>query len=305
MRVSNNTLNQSMLLELQKTQSAFADAQERVATGKIGNSLKDYGSKAELAASGRLAQARTEQRIALATEVSARFDTQAIVLQNSGDAALNLKQEIMDAIGANNGAGIGAALNSAFQQALSAFNTELNGQYLFAGTRADTPPINITTIDQLGAAPSVASIFTNNTTKPSIDMGNGPIETGQLASDVATNLFQAIKTIKDYIIANGDFGSSLTTAQATFLKAQLSGLDTASSTIIAAEGVNGSNAKFVETQKAHQDDLRIAIGQFVSNVEDADIVDASVKVQQTQLAYEAAAQTLSKLNSLSLLDFLR
>ena len=58
-------------------------------------------------------------------------------------------------------------------------------------------------------------------------------------------------------------------------------------------------------QRGQQDDLRVALTKFVSNVEDADIVEASVQVQQSQLAYEAAAQTLAKLNSLSLLDFLR
>jgi flagellin-like hook-associated protein FlgL len=43
----------------------------------------------------------------------------------------------------------------------------------------------------------------------------------------------------------------------------------------------------------------------VSNVEDADIVDATARMQANQLAYEAAAQTLAQLSRLSLLDFLR
>ena len=60
------------------------------------------------------------------------------------------------------------------------------------------------------------------------------------------------------------------------------------------------------TEIVENDDITEEVtSEDVEVVEDADIVEASVQVQQSQLAYEAAAQTLSKLNSLSLLDFLR
>lgn len=305
MRVSNATLQQSMMLELQRAQTNFTDAQERISSGKIGNDLKAFGSKAELASAGHLAKARAEQRIDLAKEMETRFETQDLSLQRAEEGANGLKQEILDALGANSGIGLGAALNTAFTQAKAAFNTELNGNYVFGGTRSDTLPINIDTLDDLGGAPSVAYIFSNNAVKPTADFGQGPVEISQLASDVATPIFQALKNIKDYINLNGDFGSPLTDAQKTFLTSQLGPVDAAATAIVQAEGVNGAQAKYADTQRGQQDDLRIALTKFVTNVEDADIVEASVQVQQSQLAYEAAAQTLSKLNSLSLLDFLR
>ncbi len=305
MRVSNASLQQSMMLELQRAQNSFTDAQGRVSSGKIGSDLKNFGSKAELASAGHLAKARAEQRIDLAKQMQTRFEAQDLSLQRAEEGANGLKQEILDALGANSGLGIGQALNTAFTQAKAAFNTELNGTYFFGGTRSDTRPINIETLDDLGGAPSVAYIFSNSTAKPTADFGEGPAEVGQLASDVATPLFQVIKNIKDYINLNGDFGSPLTDAQQTFLKSQISLVDQAATTIVQAEGLNGAQAKYADTQSAQQDDLRIALTKFVSNVEDADIVEASTQVQQSQLAYEASAQTLAKLNSLSLLDFLK
>lgn len=305
MRVSNATLQQSMMLELQRAQNSFTDAQQRVSSGKIGNDLKAFGSKAELASAGHLAKARAEQRIDLAKQMEMRFETQELALTRAEDGANGLKQELLDALGANSGIGLGSALATAFAQAKGAFNTEMNGNYVFGGTRTDTLPINIETLDDLGGAPSVAYIFSNNTIKPTADFGEGPAEIGQLASDVATPLFQVIKNIKDYINVNGDFGAPLTTAQQDFLKSQLPLVDAAATTLVQAEGVNGNQAKYSDTQRGQQDDLRVALTKFVSNVEDADIVEASVQVQQSQLAYEAAAQTLAKLNSLSLLDFLR
>lgn len=305
MRVSNATLQQSMMLELQRAQNSFTDAQERVSSGKIGSDLKNFGSKAELASAGHLAKARTEQRIDLAKQMETRFEAQDLSLQRAEEGANGLKQEILDALGANSGLGIGQALNTAFTQAKAAFNTELNGTYFFGGTRSDTAPINIETLDELGGAPSVSYIFSNSTAKPTADFGEGSAEVGQLASDVATPLFQVIKNIKDYINLNGDFGSPLTPTQQDFLKSQISLVDQAATTIVQAEGVNGAQANYADTQRSQQDDLRIALTKFVSNVEDADIVEASTQVQQSQLAYEAAAQTLSKLNSLSLLDFLK
>jgi|GEM_PF-1971743 len=305
MRISNATLQQSMMLELQRAQNSFTDAQGRVASGKIGNDLKAFGSKAELASAGHLARARAEQRIELAKQMETRFEIQALSLQRAEEGANGLKQELLDALGANSGIGIGSALNTAFAQAKSAFNMEMNGNYIFGGTRTDTLPINIETLDDLGSAPNVAYIFSNNDTKPTADFGEGSSEIGQTASEVGTQLFLVIKNIKDYIDLNGSFGSPLSTAQQDFLKSQLPLVDQAAATIVQAEGINGAQAKYVETLRLQQDDLRLALTKFVTNVEDADIVEASVQVQQSQLAYEAAAQTLSKLNSLSLLDFLR
>jgi flagellar hook-associated protein 3 FlgL len=305
MRVGAAALQQSMLLELQRAQNQYYDAQSQVATGKIGTGLADYGTKAELASAGRLAQARAEQRIALAGEAENRFNAQAITLKNVTTVASDFHQSVMNALGTNSGIGLQESLNTAFTQAAAAFNFQFDGKYLFGGTRMDTPPVNVASLAALAAAPSVASIFENNATKPTMDLGDGPLEVGQLASDVSTSLFTVIKTIKDYIDLNGPFSTPLTQAQSTFLTTQLGPLQTASADMVAAEGVNGFFQKRAETVKLQQDDVRIALTTFVSNVEDADIVDATARMQANQLAYEAAAQTLAQLSRLSLLDFLR
>ena len=63
----------------------------------------------------------------------------------------------------------------------------------------DQPPVNVTTLAALVAAPTTADVFDNSTLKQTQRLDeNETMETGILASDVGTDLMQMFKDIATF-----------------------------------------------------------------------------------------------------------
>ena len=66
----------------------------------------------------------------------------------------------------------------------------------------------------------------------------------------------------------------------------------------------GSKGVRIETKEKIIADLSLSYTENKSKTEDADIIEAITKLQSTELAYQAALTSSSKLMKLSLADFL-
>ncbi len=306
-RIATNISNQVSLSELLRNQSQLLEAQKQVASGKISSDLKGLAPQLGALSAAHALTARNEGYIEAGKAISGRLATQDLALNEIAGAGDDLRQAVIDAIGLDSGTTLVQQLEAVFDRALNALNQTYSGRPLFGGSKVDTPPVNIKTLNDLSPTVVIADIFDNTKVKASARVDEGqPIKIGFLADDVGTNLLTVIKSIKDFNDgASGPFGAQLTAAQKTFLQGTLAGITSASNGLNAVVGKNGLLQTRVENAQARAEDQQLLLRQVVGDIEDADLAQAATRLTQAQTAVEASARTFSLLSNLSLLNFLR
>ncbi len=306
-RIATAISSQIALNELLRNQRDLISAQSEVASGKKATDLKGLGSQLGTLSAARALAARNDGYLAAARETSSRLAAQDLALGEVAGAADDLRQAVTDAIALDSGTTLMQRLGAAFDRALGGLNTKFAGRALFGGSKVDSPPVNISTLDALGSAASAASIFTNTKVKATAQIDNGPpVTVGFLADDIGTGLMSAIKSIKDYNdSASGPFGAKLTAAQKSFLQSTLAGIISASEALNTQLASNGLLQNRVEQAQKRGEDQKLLLTNVIGGIEDADIATAATHLQQAQTAVEASARTFSLLRNLSLLNFLR
>jgi flagellar hook-associated protein 3 FlgL len=193
-----------------------------------------------------------------------------------------------------------------FQQASAILNAkDSNGNYIYGGEISDQPPFTATSLADLVTQPSVSAFFENGTVKKTVTVGDGQTEQiGVLASEVGTDLMNALKTLYQQDQATSLSGS-ITEAQITSLTDNVIPLaDTAYKNLNAVTAQNGNTYTALKNDVTNQQSLQNLYTGFVSDIEDADMATALTNLSNNQTALQAVLTVTSKLNDLTLLNFL-
>lgn len=201
-----------------------------------------------------------------------------------------------------------AEVTQLIQQAVSSANANLRGDAVLAGTRNGQPAYTLT----LGTDGRVQSVtYNGNQDTPSLDIaegqelsasvvgsnpnGTGPaglIEDPRSGADMFNHLIQ----LQDQLLAGQ--GAQVTTTTAVALQADTDNL----LRHIAANGVVQGR---LEAASATVNDRLQALEGQISGETDADLAKALVRLNETQVSYQAALQTGGKILTLSLMDYIR
>ncbi|MFN3559765.1 MAG: flagellin [Brevundimonas sp.] len=297
---------QTALLNLMSAQSRAAEAQARVSTQKNATDLTGFGRQSETLTALRGSQSRIQGFMDTAEAVSARLTTQDIALTQIGDGVEALRTAIGNALSSDSSTSLMLEMEGQFQTIRGGLNMRHQGGYLFAGAQVNTPPMDISNLSQLAAAPSVASVFHNDTLKTASRVAEGTtLETGFLANEIGTDVMGILRDIQQYNDgANGPLTGKLTETQKTFLTTQLSKLEAAGKGVIDKTATTGSLANQVESIGKGQKAQMESLDELVSNRTDADMAKAVTDLELSQIAIQASAQVISQLRQVSLLNFL-
>jgi flagellar hook-associated protein 3 FlgL len=290
---------------LSRLQMELADLSRQVASGKKENDLRGYGASAATILSARGMIAQTDAYAASASALEGRFQTIDLALGRAADAGESLRMSLLNAIGSGDGRYIADALQRAFDSSRAAMNEDYQGEALFAGERIGADPVNVSTLAQLAAAPSVASIFNEASRPKTVDLGEGSFAISERASDVATPLFDAMRDLRLLLDANGgSLPYPLTSTEVASLQTIITDLTGARDTLVTAQGRNGEVQKRVESDAIRLSDRSDALAKTVSDVADADLAEVAMRISAVEVQYQAVAQTFSQLSGLTLLNFL-
>lgn len=297
---------QSALLDLMAAQTRAAEAQERVSTQKNATDLVGFGRQSETLTALKAAQSRIQGFMDTADAVSARLTTQDIALNQVVDGIAGIRSSVGNSLASDSAGSLMLELEGMFQSVRGGLNMRHQGGYLFSGAKTNVPPLDITNLSELEAAPDVASIFRNDTLKTASRVAEGTtLQTGFLADDVGTEVMEILRDIQIYHTgANGPLTGKLTETQKTFLTAQLSRLDQASTGAIDKTATTGALAKQVENLTISHQAQMGSLDELVSNRTDADMAKAVTDLQLSQVAIQASAQVINQLRQVSLLNFL-
>lgn len=305
-RVSTYMMQRSMLADFSRTQRTLLDAQEQVSTGRKINEFSDSPSSLPGLIAARAAVAKSEDYLASAKSVQQRTDLQDFHIGELSSTATDLRQTIFDAIGNGDGSDLRSAMEAALQRISSLLNSQLDGKYIYGGTRQDVQPVTANTLDALAAVPTVQDAFQNSDVAQSAQVdAYQTISYGKLASELGGPFMDVIRQFVDYdASASGPIGKDLTEDQKTFLTSLLAPLDATATGLNAQQATNGIAQKAAEDaidrHGAMQDRLKV----MISDITDVDMAEAVTKLNSAQIALQASAQTFAAVQGMTLLDFL-
>jgi flagellar hook-associated protein 3 FlgL len=304
-RVTTFSAYNSVIANLMASESRQNQAQIQVSSGKIGSDLKGFSDNAEALTATKTLMTRVDGYLQNAKSLQTRMDAQNLALNQVLDAGTQARQAIANAIATGKGDGLMIELNSYLGQAAAALNTQQNGRYVFAGGKVNTPPVAVQDITGL-LSPPAGGVFQNDQLTPTAQLDETTtLKTGQLASDVGGDLFNAISSVATFDQgAGGPLNGQLTQTQITFLTNALHDFDAANATVTTAVANNGLAQNRVDQAVTTQQDRQTTLQTMVGNMTDVDMAEAASRLSQAQVALQASARIFASLQSTSLLNYL-
>lgn len=296
----------SVLNHLMQAQVRQHEANTQVSSQKNASDLKGYARQAETLLATRSIQTKVEGYLTQGDMLTSKLEAQDLALTQMSDSVQSTRQAIAEAIANGRGEALMGEVSAWFSAASDSLNATFGGRYLFSGGQVDTPATSASKITDLTAAPAISDLFNNDGLKPVNQLDESTtIETGFLATDVGTDMFDAFRQMQAYVEANGDFTGKLTPAQETFLQGMLGAFDSVRSTVTDYAARNGLIQNRVDKTLAAQEDRKAMLESMVGGITDADMPLAITKLEQAQVAVQASAQVFNMLQQSSLLGLLK
>lgn len=298
MRVTNHTLSENLVRQIQNLGSQQAKFQTQVATGQ-----RIFQPEDDPTAMGRVLLLGSEQRqIAQYTRNADR----ALEISQASFSGLQQMKKVSDRATEIGTLGAGAISNDAAQayvseldqlieQALQLGNTRFRNDYIFGGTAVDAPPFEATR-DPAGKVTAVT--YAGNSEQAPIALSeNTSITPG---ASGATNL--GLRDFLNQLVALRD---ALTANDSAAVTATQGDLIAAEDALVSALAEHGGVQSRIEANRDQQQQRAENIEGLVSTETDVDLPTAIVRLNQTQTAYQAALQSTANIMRLSLLDYIR
>lgn len=306
-RITNFNQHIAMTSHLLRASEEQAKTQEQIASGKKVNSFADVSGDTGVLLSAKRVEANLEQYNRTANEVLNRLNVQDIQMRELENAAGDLRQAVNQAIATGSGLNFMEEIEGIFGRVVSVVNSSIDGKYVYAGTRTDVAPVNISNLTQLAGLASVDDAFENNDLKRSVAIDDGEVvEFGFLAKDLARDIFQEIKDLKAYHDSGvtGPLSGNITGAKSTYLEGRVAGIIQINQDITSQVAMNGRLINVVQNSIIRHEDEDVFVKEFIGSIEDVDLAEAVSRLNLNQVQTEATARMVSQLTRLSLLDFL-
>lgn len=306
-RVATASQTAYFLAQIERAGSQLDKTQTQIASSKNATTYAGFGDKTQVLTASIAANARNSAYTNATTFASTQVDMQDTQLNSLSDLAAQLKKAVSNAVANNDATGLMEQVSSIFDQATSILNSkDANGDYIYSGGKTDTAPMSVTSLSQLAALPSVSNAFTNGDFKKSVQVADGVnVQYGVTASDVGTGLMQALQSIAQFNAGgSGNFATSLSQAQSTYLTGAITTATTVDSDLNAQVASNGFVANRLTDAQTQQTSMTTLYKGFVSNIQDTNMADAATQLSLNQTQLQAALQVTAGLHQLSLLNYL-
>ncbi len=304
-RVANYAQHLLTLSYTMRTQGSVAERQIEIASGKRAQQYSAIASDSSQLVNIERAVARTEQ-------FTRNIDQALTRLGIMESSVATLVQRATEVLAIMSSAISGENINDVplqefaatfLAEAESLLNTQHEDRYLFAGSRTDSPAVDLS--DPLytpqaglpGVFTADFDYFQGDTLQLSV-RADETFETvyGITADETAFEEMLRALSYMDYAGANLDV--PVLEQAYTMMNSAVDGLSD-------IRGRIGASSKVLEaTKDGHQDYLTYSTN-LVSTLEDVDVAEATTRLAQDEVQLKASYLSLSRISELSLLQYLR
>ncbi len=298
MRITTNTLSESIVRQIQHLGSNQAKLQTQVATGQ-----RIFNPEDNPTAVGRVLGLETEQR---QLDQFNRNAGRALELSQATFSALQQVKKVSDratevgtlgagTIGTDASKAYASEIDQMIEHTLQLANTRFRNDHLFAGTAVDQPPF-VATRDASGKLTSVA--YAGNSSRSLIQLS----ETASIAPGSTGDMNVGLGDFVNQLVALRD---ALDTGSTTAVSAVQTSLIASEDKIVSALAGHGGVQLRIDANRAQQQQRSDNLESLISGEVDADMPSTIVRLNQSQTAYQAALQSAANIMRLSLLDYIQ
>lgn len=292
-------LGQSRVLGtlLLQTQARVREAQVDIASGVRAQRWDEIADRARLLVAARDERAVTEQFLAQNDQVASRIAAMDSALRGIGEIAERLRTVLVAHLGEPGKSAIPLEVEAEqmAQEVAALLNRQLDGRFLFAGSRTAAPPVALP--DPLPTTADPTLYYRSDTTEPSVRAARDVELTYGVTAAAApfAQLFAALGQAHDAHLADDRAGLEQALAHAA---AAIEGLAEERGRLAVAGARLESIADGQRGAVLYLDELIHAIAE-------TDLAEAAARLARDQAALEASYLVVARLNQLSLAEYLR
>ena len=307
MQISTNLMFDRAISQMGVTQDRLAKTQMQLTTTK--EILKPSDAPDKSAAITRLNSVigRQQSYVETIRTTMDKFSEQETALKNSSDVLIRLKELTVQAASDTNGPEsrklIAVEVKGLRDQLLSLANTQdVNGNYIFSGTRATTAAFGTDSSGKLA--------YQGDQTISQVGVGE--------QRDVANNrsgtqaFARVIRTADDgsqsgvgFFQVADDLLSALTGNDVKGIQRAVGELDAAQNGMTESIAAVGSGMNVLEAQGSVADENLLRMKSTLSQMRDVDYTEAITRMNKDMMALEAAQSSFAKISQLNLFDYIR
>lgn len=287
---------------IQDTQGRILDLNTQIASGRTAQEYEGVARDAGRLLSLENFHGRVTQYVDNNNLIEGRLQTMEGNVAQIFDVMSDFKTLLVDALNSDNAADLNMTVQAqdAFNEVAALLNGQLDGRYLFAGSRTDTAPVDPTGLPLSYTVPTTngasAGYYQGDTLNLQIRAAdNFTVTYGVTADELGFE--QAIRALDVVIKGAPTDRATLDHALAVTNEALDNIPDIRTAIGLSRETLSETNSK-------HSDFL-LFTEQSIGEIENADIAEVVTKLNEAQTTLDASFLTLSRLNQNTLLNFLR
>ncbi|MGE3968139.1 MAG: flagellin [Dongiaceae bacterium] len=322
-RISDLALHQLTLAQTLGTQKRVADLQIQVSSGLRAQRYTGVASEAHRLVSLQASQARTDQFVKNNKIVDGRLTAMETNIAQVFDSATQFRTLLMNALNNSNGSDlqIAAEAGNFKQQVANLLNVQVDGRYLFAGSRTDvkpvelagwTPPPSLTPPLTLPLPQITAEYYRGDAVQQAAEIdADLTVDYGITGDEDA---FEYVLRAMQYVETAGSppnrdaLESALAlinTALGTEQPNAARGVEPIQRDLADLRSLVGTSRRAIEEANTRHQEYALHLEQNIGDIQSVDVAQALTELSNQQTQLEASYTMLSRLSQLSLLNFLK
>lgn len=302
-RVTNLSAQNLSLALLQQTQNRVMDAQVQISTGKKAERYMGVSQDAGRLVSLEADHARITQFVAGNKVADLRLQKMETAVAGTMEIATSLRTLLVNATHADNASvlTLGAEAESMLAQVAGHLNAEMDGRHLFGGSRTDTPPFDLGALPAGAvAAPAADTYYRGDGERTVLRTGEATTLSYGVTADAPgfDKLVQALQLVKSADTSD-PAGARAVLEEALGLANQ------AVDEIPEIRSGIGSSRRALELANTQHGEFLLFAEGAIGDLENVDPTEAITRLSGHQATLEASYASLARLQSVSLVDYLR
>jgi flagellar hook-associated protein 3 FlgL len=290
-----STRTSQLLLDAQTRSRA---TQIQISSGKVAHQFSGLAADASRLVSAKDALQRIGEFQHNNTLVGQRLEVMESSTASLIEIATGLRVLLIQRLDSAQGVPgtISPSVEQLLQQAASDLNAELDGRYLFAGSRTDRPAVALD--------PAFAAFGAPDDTYYQGDAVELTVR-ADVDHDVSYGMTADRHGFQELIGALRAAGEGDGSDDRALLESALDLVNAALPRIAGYQSELGASRAALDRVNLGHGDAELYLGSQVSDIENVDLSAAITRLAQDQMVIESSMATIAQLNRLSLVDFLR
>jgi flagellar hook-associated protein 3 FlgL len=310
-RISTSSVFNSTIKTFGSTQSDIADLTHQISSGREASDFKTLGSKTRLVLDLESKLSRTSGYVAGNQVVQIRLNRANAALQQILDIATSFRNNLVNERSvAGDELPLAQLTQAQLGQVQDALNTDVNGRFLFGGTRTDVPPVNdiVDTSNMLDANGNEILPTSEFIGTPSANYYQG--DDGEVTVRASDQL-----TVNYGLRADDPSFQQLIGAMHMAIQAETRGDDdemaqavdavnSAIDGILNMQNQTNSNIQIINSVNDLHANFKTYLSQTIGDQTGVDIAAATTQLSLDQTILQATFQNFARISGLKLADFL-